>query len=69
MEENIVPYEIKSMRSFEEWKLSLRMIIASKHGITIEQVMERFFFNEPVVKSYYDRALMPTVCYNELFNK
>jgi hypothetical protein len=69
MEENIPQQQPnKSTRTFEEWKLSLKKIIASKHGITLDQVEERFFFNEPQVKSYYDQALMPTVAFNELFN-
>lgn len=70
MEENIPQQPTtKSSRSFEDWKDALKRIIASKHGITVEQVEERIFFNEPLVKTYYDRALMPGVCYNELFNK
>lgn len=63
MEENIQPQN-KSSRSFEDWKVSLIKIIASKHGKTIEDVK----VDDDRIKSYYDRALMPSVCYQELFN-
>ena len=64
MEENIVPQQIKSSRSFEDWKASLIKIISSKHGKDIKDIK----VDDDRIKSYYDRALMPTVCYNELFN-
>lgn len=67
MEEQIQPQlpENKSTRTFEEWKASLIKIIAAKHGKPIDQVK----VDDDRVKSYYDRALMPTVAFNELFNK
>lgn len=64
MEENIVPQQNKSSRSFEDWKVELIRIIAAKHGKPLDQVK----VDDNRIKSYYDRALMPTVCYNELFN-
>lgn len=68
MEETTPDQPIKSTRTYEEWKQSLKNIIAARHGITTEEVEKRFFFNEPQVKTYYDRALMPDVCFKEMFN-
>jgi hypothetical protein len=64
MEENIVPQQNKSSRSFEDWKIALIKIISAKHEKPIDQVK----VDDDRIKSYYDRALMPSVCYNELFN-
>jgi rRNA pseudouridine-1189 N-methylase Emg1 (Nep1/Mra1 family) len=64
MEENIVPQQNKSSRSFEDWKIALIKIIASKHGKETKDIK----VDDDRIKSYYDRALMPSVCYNELFN-
>lgn len=63
MEENIQPPN-KSSRSFEDWRIALIKIIASNHGKEIKDIK----VDDDRIKSYYDRALMPTVCYQELFN-
>lgn len=61
-EEQLPP---KSTRTFEEWKKALRKMIAQKKGIPMKEVK----VDDNRVRSYYDRALMPEVCYKELFNK
>ena len=61
-EEQLPP---KSTRTYEEWKKALRKMISQKKGIP----MKRVKVDDSRVRSYYDRALMPEVCYNELFNK
>lgn len=61
-EEQLSP---KSTRTFEEWKRALRKLISQKKGIPMKKVKVK----DEQVKSYYDRALMPEVCYKELFNK
>lgn len=60
-EEQLFP---KSTRTFEEWKRALRKLISQKKGIPMKKVKVK----DEQVKSYYDRALMPEVCYKELFN-
>lgn len=60
-EEQLFP---KSTRTFEEWKRALRKLISQKKGTPMKKVKVK----DEQVKSYYDRALMPEVCYNELFN-
>ena len=66
MEENIPQQPTtKSSRSFEDWKVALIKIIASKHGKKVEDVK----VDDGRIRNYYDRALMPGVCYNELFNR
>lgn len=61
-EEQLPP---KSTRTFEEWKKALRKIISQKKSIPMKKVK----VEDERVRSYYDRALMPEVCFNELFNK
>lgn len=61
-EEQLQP---KSTRSYEEWKRALRKMISQKKAIPMKKVK----VDDARVKSYYDRALMPEVCYMELFNK
>lgn len=61
-EEQLPP---KSTRTYEEWKKALREMIAQKKGIPMKEVK----VDDDRVRSYYDRALMPEVCYKELFNK
>ena len=66
MEQNeMQPPISKSSRSFEDWKGALIKIIAAKHGKKEEDVK----VDDDRIRSYYDRALMPGVCYNELFNR
>jgi len=55
----------KSTRTFEEWKKALRKLISQKKASPMKKVK----VDDSRVRSYYDRALMPEVCYNELFNK
>lgn len=64
MEEQIQP-QSKSSRTFEEWKAALVKIISAKHGKPPTEIT----LDDSRIKPYYDRALMPSVCYNELFNQ
>jgi hypothetical protein len=57
--------ESRSTRSYEDWKLSLIKIIAKYRGVKESSIK----MDDERVRSYYDQALMPSVCYNELFNK
>lgn len=60
-EEQLSP---KSTRTFEEWKRALRKIISQKKGIPMKKVK----VDDDRIKSYYDQALMPEVCFKEIFN-
>jgi hypothetical protein len=60
-EEQLPP---KSTRTYEEWKKALRKLISQKKGIP----MKRVKVDDARVKSYYDRALMPEVCFKEMYN-
>lgn len=59
------PPQNKSSRTFEEWKAALIKIISAKHGKPPTEIN----IQDEKIKPYYDRALMPSVCYNELFNQ
>lgn len=61
-EEQLPP---KSTRTFEEWKRALRKMISQKKGIPMKKVK----VDDARIKSYYDRALMPEVCFMEIYNK
>ena len=60
-EEQLPP---KSTRTFEEWKKALRKMISQKKGIPMKKVKVK----DEQVRSYYDRALMPEVCFKEIYN-
>lgn len=57
------PQPIKSTRSFEEWKRALAKLISRSDPST------RIVIEDEKVKPYYDKALMPGVCFKELFNR
>lgn len=59
------PLQNKSSRTFEEWKAALIKIISAKHGKPPNEVK----VDDKRIQPYYDRALMPSVAYNELFNQ
>ena len=59
------PPQAKSSRTFEEWKAALIKIISANHGKPPTEIT----IDDKRIQPYYDRALMPSVCYNELFNQ
>lgn len=68
MDEQLQPEQApppKSTRSFEEWRKLLVRLVKTKLSRDIE-VDEQF--NERV-RPYYDKAFMPEVAFNDLFNK
>lgn len=64
MPEEIQPEQTsKSTRSFEEWKASLMKIVSQYNAQPTGQI------SDERLKPYYDQGLMPTLCFNELFNR
>lgn len=59
------PPQSKSSRTFEEWKAALIKIISAKHKKPPTEIT----IDDKRIQPYYDRALMPSVAYNELFNQ
>jgi hypothetical protein len=59
MEDNQLP---SSTRSYEEWKVALRKLIDRKDPSSAIEI------DDERVRPYYDKALMPYVCFKELFN-
>ena len=53
----------KSSRTFEEWKQALRKLIDKTDPTS------RIKLEDERIKPYYDQALMPDVCFKELFNR
>lgn len=54
--------QLKSSRTYEEWKAALIKIVERHYGHSRTEIKDE------QVKSYYDRALMPDVCFKEIFN-
>lgn len=66
MAEEIQPeQQNKSTRSYEDWKLSLINIYCHKIGLD-DRIKN---LKDEQVKPFYDQGLMPTVAFNQLFNK
>lgn len=64
MPEEIQPeQQSKSTREFKDWKLSLTIIIKSKMPDYNKEIIDE------QIKPFYDQGLMPTVAFNQLFNK
>lgn len=57
--------QIKSTRTYDEWKKSLRRMISKQKAIPMKKVKVK----DEIVKVYYDQCLMPDVCFKELFNR
>lgn len=55
----------KSTRTYEDWKASLVRIIEAKDP----SIIERKMCNDAQLRIFYDQGLMPTVAFNQLFNK
>lgn len=53
----------KSTRPFEEWKASLMKIVSQYNAQPTGSI------SDDRLKPYYDQGLMPTVAFNELFNR
>lgn len=69
MPEEMKPYPTgKSTRSFEEWESSLLKIVAKYEASNRNENLIATIVDEKV-KPYYDQGLMPTVAFNELFNR
>jgi len=66
MPEEIQPDQSgKSTRTYEQWKESLINIYTHKIGID-DRIKN---IKDEQIKPYYDQGLMPTVAFNQLFNK
>lgn len=66
MQEEIQPQPTsKSTRSFEEWKASLTRMVEARYG----DPAGKNKLADEWIKPYYDQGLMPTVAFNELFNR
>lgn len=59
-EEQLPP---KSTRTYEKWKEALSKMIERKEGYS------KTIIDDNRAKPYYDRALMPEVCFKEIYNR
>lgn len=65
MEEIQPEQQSKSTRSYEDWKMSLISIYT--HRIGLDERIKNI--KDEQIKPFYNQGLMPTVAFNELFNK
>lgn len=64
-EQEQLPPNKQSTRTFEEWKISLIKLIVHNGNKTVTSED----LDDKRIKPYYDQCLMPEVCFKELFNR